>query len=204
MDKAGPSPYSTGGGGRGYGRTVGATYLDLMACGTAAPGVDGMVAAAEFRRRGAGRILDDRVAVSSKGGSAHRLSLQVRRGLRVGTSSEFKYAIAGCLRVHVGGGGIAFDQSVDLLEIVAPRTPVNTRRHGIPPLSTARIATRTGHLGRENRTPSPRCLLPPRFATTKRSLWRRRGLAVKILRQPRMRGPDTPTGEQSTKERDLA
>ena len=138
MDKARPSPYSTGGGGDEYERMVGATYLVAMVCGDAAPGVDGTVTEVRFQQRNAGHLLDDLVVVSNKGGSTHRLSLQVRHGLRVGSSSEFRDIMAKCWKMFAGGEGVPFDRSADRLGIVVPRVTGTAHDHYLPAFRMAR------------------------------------------------------------------
>ena len=60
-----------------YEHEVGATYLAAMVCGRSAPGADGTVTEVRFQQRNAGHILDDLVVVFDKGGSTHKLSLQI-------------------------------------------------------------------------------------------------------------------------------
>ena len=139
MDEASPSPCSTGGGGYEYERMVGAAYLAAMVCGDAAPGVvDGTVTEVRFQQRNAGHLLDDLVVVFDKDGSAHRLSLQVKHGLPVGTSPKFMDIIGDCWRMFVGGEGITFDQSADRLGIVTSHVSENAAKHCLPVLKMAR------------------------------------------------------------------
>lgn len=140
VGKGSSSPYSTGGGGYEYERRVAATYLAAMVCGDAAPGVDGTVTEVKFQQRGAGHLLDDLVVVSDKDDRASRLSLQVKHGLRVGASSEFRGVIADCWRMFAGGKDTAFDRSTDRLGIVVPRITDAAGRHCLPVLDAARAS----------------------------------------------------------------
>ena len=132
-----PSPFSTGGGGYKYEQMVGATYLAAMVCGDAAPGVDGTVTEVRFQQRRAGHLLDDLVVVF-KDDNEHRLSLQVKYNLQVGTSHDFKDVIANCWQMFAGGEGIAFDRAVDRLGVVVPRVSRDAHYHYLPVLEMAR------------------------------------------------------------------
>ena len=123
------SPFSTGGGGYEYERKVAAAYLAAMACGEGAPGAAGTITEVKFQQQSAGHLLDDLVVVFDRGGGAHKLSLQVKHGLRPGASSDFKAVIAECWQMFIGGEGIAFDRSVDLLGIVMSPVPGDSYRH---------------------------------------------------------------------------
>ena len=139
MERHKPSPYSTGGGGYEYERMVGATYLAAMVCGDAVPGVaDGMITEVRFQQRNAGHILDDIVVVSNMDSNAHRLSLQIKHGLQVGTSSKFKDIISDCWRMFAGGEGVSFDRSTDRLGIVVSNLSGDARGHYLPVLEMAR------------------------------------------------------------------
>ena len=121
-----------------YEYTVGAVYLAAMACGRSAPGADGTVTEVRFQQRNAGHLLDDLVVVFYKGGSTRRLSLQVKHGLSIGATRDFKGAIADCWKMFTGQGGAAFDPSLDLMGIVVPRVSGNAHDHYLPVLETAR------------------------------------------------------------------
>ena len=136
--KSKPSPYSTGGGGYVYEHEVGATYLAAMICGDVVPGADGTVVEVRFQQRAAGHILDDLVVVFDKGGNTHRLSLQVKHGLSIGATRDFKDLIADCWRMFAGRDGAAFDPSLDRLGIVVPHVTVDAQRHLLPVLEMAR------------------------------------------------------------------
>ncbi len=123
------SPFSTGGGGYEYERKVAAVYLAAMACGEGAPGAAGTITEVRFQRRPAGHLLDDLVVAFDRDGGAHKLSLQVKHGLRPGASSDFRGVIAECWQMFIGGEGIAFDRSADLLGIVMSPVPGDSYRH---------------------------------------------------------------------------
>lgn len=139
MDGApGPSPFSTGGGGYEYERMVGAVYLAAMIRGSHVPGVDGAVTRVRFQQRGAGHLLDDLVVEFDGDGASHSLSLQVKHGLRVGTSQAFKDLIADCWKMYTGQGGGVFDPSSDRLGIVVPHVSTSANDHCLPVLELAR------------------------------------------------------------------
>ena len=144
VGKGTASPFSTGGGGYEYERRVAATYLAAMICGEDAPGADGTVTEVKFQQRGAGHLLDDLVVVSDKGGRTSRLSLQVKHGLRVGASSEFRGVIVDCWRMFAGSEGAVFDRSADRLGIVVNRIADAAGRHCLPVLDAARASGDSG------------------------------------------------------------
>ena len=136
-DGAIPSPFSTGGGGYKYEEMVGAAYLAAMVCGDTAPGVDGAVTEVRFQQRSAGHLLDDLVVVF-KDDNEHKLSLQVKYNLRVGTSRDFEDVIVDCWQMFTGGEGIAFDRAVDRLGVVVPHISRDAYYHHLPVLEMAR------------------------------------------------------------------
>ena len=121
-----------------YEYAVGATYLAAMVCGGSAPGADGTVTEVRFQQRNAGHLLDDLVVVFDKGGSLHRLSLQVKHDLSIGATTAFSDVIAECWQMFTGRDGAAFDPLLDSLGIVVPHVSRNANNHCLPVLEMAR------------------------------------------------------------------
>ncbi|TEU12884.1 MAG: ATP-binding protein, partial [Anaerolineales bacterium] len=150
------NPFSTGGGGDQFEKSVGSFYLVALLAEDIPRGLNqGITKHVKFQQRYAGAIIDDIVVVSeSANGQEFKLALQVKHGLTFTKANKlFRRVTSDCWQMFTNSAGWNFGPDMDRLGIAFGAQPPTRIEHLQRALDWARTASSADDYFTKLRTP---------------------------------------------------